>query len=158
VVLQDVIKESIAAQQQFATTKSLGISHSLPHTPIKVEIDGEKLAIVLNNLLNNAIKFTSRGGRIRVAVRPLTGMVSVSVADTGIGIPQGELDHIFDRFYQVESHLTRHTGGMGLGLSIAKGMVELHGGRIWAESVENRGSRFTFTLPVLWEEATGERI
>jgi signal transduction histidine kinase len=158
VVLQDVIKDSIAAQHQFATTKSLAISHSLPHTPIRVKIDSEKIAIVLNNLLNNAIKFTAKGGRIRVAVRPLTGIVSVSVADTGIGIPQEELERIFDRFYQVESHLTRHTGGMGLGLSIAKGMVELHGGRIWAESVENRGSRCTFTLPVQWEEATGERI
>jgi signal transduction histidine kinase len=146
--LQEVILESIAAQQQFATTKSLQILQSLPQAPMRVPADREKIAIVLNNLLNNAIKFTPKGGRIQVAVRPMTGAVAVSVADTGIGIPKEEVEQIFDRFYQVESHLTRHEGGMGLGLSIARGMVELHGGRIWVESVEGRGSRFTFTLPV----------
>ena len=65
-----------------------------------------------------------------------------------MGIPPADLERIFERFYQVEPHLTRRQGGMGLGLSIAKGMVELHGGRIWAESVEGKGSRFTFTLPL----------
>jgi signal transduction histidine kinase len=71
----------------------------------------------------------------------------VSVADTGIGIPEHELERIFDRFHQVEPHLTRKHGGMGLGLSIAGEIVKLHGGRMWAESMQGRGSRFTFTLP-----------
>jgi signal transduction histidine kinase len=82
-------------------------------------------------------------------VRPLGGMVAVSVTDTGTGIPEGEIERIFERFYQVESHLTRHHGGMGLGLSIARGIVELHGGRIWVASEIDRGSCFTFTLPFL---------
>ena len=70
------------------------------------------------------------------------------MADTGIGIPAREVERIFDRFYQVEPHLTRKYGGLGLGLAIAKGMIELHGGKIWVESVEGLGSRFSFTVPV----------
>lgn len=155
-ILQDVIQRAIEAQQQFADTKSLEIRQSLPAAAICVRADLEKISIVLNNLLNNAIKFTPAGGRIQVAVRLQTGIVAVSIADTGIGIPQNELERIFNQFYQVESALTRREGGMGLGLSIARGIVELHGGRIWAESVPGRGSRFTFTLPILWEDMTSE--
>jgi two-component system sensor histidine kinase VicK len=120
---------------------------------VRVQADREKIAIVVTNLLNNAIKYTPPGGRIQVGVRRDGGMVAVSVSDTGMGIPGTELDRIFDRFYQVESHLTRVQGGMGLGLSIAKGMIDLHGGRIWAESVEGRGSRFTFSLPIKGQDA-----
>jgi signal transduction histidine kinase len=155
--LQSVIQEAIEAQQQFAATKSLEIRPSLPAESLRVRADREKISIVLNNLLNNAIKFTSTGGRIQVTVRPQTGMVAVSVVDTGVGIPADELNRIFDRFYQVESHLTRYEGGMGLGLSIAQGIVELHGGHIWAESVKGHGSRFTFTLPILWKDIVPER-
>jgi signal transduction histidine kinase len=147
--LHSVIREAIEVQRQFADTKSLDIRSSLPAAVTRVCADREKIGIVLNNLLNNAIKFTSPGGRIQIAVRPQTGAVAVSVADTGIGIPENELERIFDRFHQVEPHLTRKHGGMGLGLSIAGGIVKLHGGRIWAESVPERGSRFTFTLPIL---------
>ena len=155
--LQDVIGESIKTQQQFAATKRLQIRSSLPSVAIRVRADWEKIAIVLNNLLNNAIKYTPPGGCILVSTRPQTGMIAVSVADTGKGIPGHELERIFDRFHQVESHLTRQEGGMGLGLPIARGMVELHGGRIWAESVPGRGSRFTFTLPVLVTDSPPER-
>jgi signal transduction histidine kinase len=70
------------------------------------------------------------------------------VMDTGVGIPQHRIRHVFDRFYQVEPSLTRHFEGMGLGLSVAKDLVELHGGRIWVDSVEGMGSRFTFAIPV----------
>jgi signal transduction histidine kinase len=147
--LQSVVQETIEIQSQFADTKSLKIILSLPSVSTHVCADREKITIVLNNLLNNAIKFTPAGGRIQIAVRPQTGAVAVSVADTGIGIPEHELERIFDRFHQVEPHLTRKHGGMGLGLSIAGEIVKLHGGRIWAESVLGRGSRFTFTLPTL---------
>jgi signal transduction histidine kinase len=151
--LRQLVVETVAAQREFAVTKSLEIRHDLPPTAVKVQADLDKIGVVLNNLLNNAIKFTPRGGRIRVAVRPLSGVVSVAVTDTGIGIPPADLERIFDRFYQVESPSIRDQGGMGLGLCIARGMIELHRGRIWAESVEGRGSRFTFTLPVDWEAA-----
>jgi len=113
-----------------------------------VYADQEKLRVVLDNLLSNAVKFTPAGGRVRVSVTPREDrQVEIVVADTGIGIPLEDLERIFHRFYQVESHLTRRQGGMGLGLSIVKGLVELHGGRVWAESVLGQGSRFTVLLP-----------
>jgi signal transduction histidine kinase len=146
-ILQDVVLQSIEAQQQFAAAKKLKIDTTLPETPLWVHADREKIAIILTNLLDNAIKFTPPGGRIDIAVRHHGGGLAISVSDTGIGVPESDAERIFERFYQVESHLTRRHEGMGLGLSIAKAMVELHGGRIWVESVEGRGSRFTFTLP-----------
>jgi two-component system sensor histidine kinase VicK len=76
------------------------------------------------------------------------GFMKISVSDNGIGIPPEEQEKIFQRFYQVEKHLTRRHGGLGLGLSIARDMIEMHGGRIWVESVEGKGSRFSFILPL----------
>ena len=151
--LQEVIQECIEAQEQYAARKALEIRQSVPAAAVHVHADREKIGIILSNLLDNAIQFTPPGGRIHVALRPQTEMVAVSVSDTGIGVPQDQLDLIFDRFYQVEPPLTRHVGGMGLGLSIARGMAELHGGHLWAESVEGHGSRFTFTLPIAWSNA-----
>jgi signal transduction histidine kinase len=113
-----------------------------------VDIDSSKIAIVLSNLVKNAITFTEEGGHVTVRAEQQTGFVKVSVKDDGLGIPAKDLPRIFDRFYQVESHLTRKHGGMGLGLSVAKVMIEMHGGRIWAESAEGAGSTFTFLLPV----------
>jgi signal transduction histidine kinase len=127
--------------------KGQTIIFQLPAESVPVNVDRAQITIVLNNLLTNAIKFTPAGGQIAVGAEPRDGQVWVTVSDTGVGIPPGDLERIFERFYQVEPHLNRRHGGMGLGLSIARGMVELHGGRIWAESVVGRGSRFTFTLP-----------
>ncbi len=78
----------------------------------------------------------------------MPGYLKVSVIDDGIGIPAQDLGRVFERFYQVESHLTRRHGGMGLGLSVAKAMIELHNGQIWVESLEGKGSNFTFLLPI----------
>jgi signal transduction histidine kinase len=114
--------------------------------PYYLQADRVKIAIALSNLVKNAIQYTEAGGNVNVRVEEDTGYIKVTVTDNGIGIPPRELPRIFDRFYQVETHLTRRYGGMGLGLSVAKAMIELHGGRIWADS-EGRGSRFTFLLP-----------
>jgi len=113
-----------------------------------VDADGSKIAIVLSNLVKNALTFTDHGGRVIIRGGLESGFVKVVVEDNGMGIPAKELPHIFERFYQVESHLTRRHGGMGLGLSVAKSMIEMHGGRIWAESTEGVGSKFTFLLPL----------
>jgi two-component system sensor histidine kinase VicK len=109
--------------------------------------DETKLSIALSNLIKNALQFTEAGGHVTVSVQEDSGYFKVSVIDDGIGIPARDLPRVFERFFQVETHLTRHYGGMGLGLSVAKAMVELHGGRIWAESEEGKGSVFTFLLP-----------
>lgn len=120
---------------------------------LMVECDAAKIAIVLNNLVKNAIAFTDSGGHILIFVEQIPGYVKISVIDDGIGISAKDLLHIFERFYQVESHLTRKHGGLGLGLSVARLMVELHGGRIWAESVEGKGSNFSFILPHTADQA-----
>ena len=112
-----------------------------------VDADGSKIAIVLSNLVKNALTFTNEGGHVTIRGSLDSGFVKVVVEDDGVGIPAKDLPHIFERFYQVESHLTRKHGGMGLGLSVAKVMIEMHGGRIWAESMEGKGSTFTFLLP-----------
>jgi signal transduction histidine kinase len=85
--------------------------------------------------------------------RPATPCPAIAVTDTGIGIPEGDVERVFERFYQVESHLTRKHGGMGLGLSIAKAMVEMHNGQIWCESRQGVGSLFSFMLPASEERA-----
>jgi signal transduction histidine kinase len=147
-VLQDLIRAAAAALQELAEAKEHQVTLDLPAAAVTVKADRVKLALALNNLLSNAIKFTSPGGRILIAMHTSDGEAQVHLADTGIGIPADELERIFDRFYQVEPHLTRRHGGLGLGLAIAKGMIELHGGRIWCESVVGQGSRFSFAVPV----------
>jgi signal transduction histidine kinase len=149
--LPQLIADVMQEFSGMAEAKRLRVGVSQPDQPVKIVADRQKIYLVLANLFSNAIKFTGAGGRVQVAIQVHNSEVRVSVRDTGIGIPADKLTRVFDRFYQVEDSLTRHYGGMGLGLSIAKGMVELHGGRIWAESVENMGSSFTFALPLKLE-------
>jgi len=127
-----------------------GITLKAEIAPGNLAVEGEegKITIVLSNLIKNAITFTDKGGHIAVAAESIPGYVKVTVVDDGIGIPARDLPRIFDRFYQVESHLTRKHGGMGLGLSVAKAMVEMHGGRISVESAVGKGAIFTVLLPV----------
>ena len=146
--VQDVIQQAVQAMSELYTTKEQELLISLPPRTVQIRADREKITLVLNNLLTNAIKFTDPRGRIMISVERKNGDIQVHVADTGIGIPAREVERIFDRFYQVEPHLTRQYGGLGLGLAIAKGMVELHGGKIWVESVEGLGSRFSFSVPI----------
>jgi signal transduction histidine kinase len=122
--------------------------------PLNIVGDREKISVVLSNLIENALTFTDEGGQVGVKAEIDDGYVKVLVVDTGIGIPEGEQERIFDRFYQVESHLTRRHGGMGLGLSIAKAMVEMHNGQIWCESKEGMGSLFCFMLPIDEDKAS----
>ena len=151
--IQDWVRSVCADCDSLATAKRQTISVQLPSEPIQICADRAQITIVLNNLLTNAVKFTPDGGHIVVRADPGEGDTWISVADSGVGIPPADLERIFERFYQVEPHLTRRQGGMGLGLPIAKEMVELHGGRIWAESVVGKGSRFTFTLPLKTSKA-----
>ncbi|MDO9224553.1 MAG: CHASE domain-containing protein [Pseudomonadota bacterium] len=113
---------------------------------LSVRADPLRLRQILINLVGNAIKFT-QGGDITVKARALEGQIEISVADTGIGIPEADLPEIFDKFRQVDSSSTRKAGGTGLGLAITKSLVELHGGTITVDSRPGEGSIFTFTLP-----------
>lgn len=146
--LRGLIDDTMQEFRAVAEAKRLSLGVRRPAQAVRIMADRPKIYLLLANLLSNAIKFTNAGGNVLIAVEMRDSEVWVSVRDTGIGIPVEKLSKVFDRFYQVEASLARHYEGMGLGLSIAKGMVELHGGRIWVESVEGMGSSFTFALPL----------
>ena len=110
--------------------------------------DERKVKQILLNLLSNAVKFTPEGGRIEVRAAPLDGAVAIAVSDTGIGIAPGDQETIFEEFRQVNTDYVRKREGTGLGLSLARKLVELHGGKIGVTSAVGQGSTFTFTLPV----------
>jgi signal transduction histidine kinase len=118
--------------------------------------DERKIRQVVLNLLSNAVKFTPEGGRIEVRAAQADGAVEISVSDTGIGIAPGDQEAIFEEFRQVGSDYARKREGTGLGLTLARKFVELHGGRIWVKSAIGQGSTFTFTLPL--DPAVGERV
>ena len=113
-----------------------------------VACDAEKMERVMLNLLSNAIKYTEPGGTIEVSIYDRDESITISVKDTGIGIPGEKLSIIFQRFRQVESLLTRKREGSGIGLSLVKSIVELHGGSITVESQENEGTEFKIEIPV----------
>jgi signal transduction histidine kinase len=144
-----LVLELVDSYRAEAQTKKITIKTNMTKsTDLSIDGDVEKISIALSNLVKNAIMFTNEGGHVFVQVEQVPGYVKISVIDDGIGIPPADLNRIFERFYQVESHLTRKHGGMGLGLSVSKVMVEMHGGKILAESVEGKGSNFTILLPM----------
>jgi two-component system phosphate regulon sensor histidine kinase PhoR len=124
----------------------LELAISIPADLPKVLADEERIEQVIINLLHNAIKFTPPGGKVSLRAKQDGDVITLSVADTGIGIPNDDLPHIFERFRKVDK--SRSSEGTGLGLAIAKHIVQAHGGNIWAESSESKGSTFTFTLPI----------
>ena len=146
--LPNLIHKTTEAFQAEADRNKVSIHVDQKSSALLIEGDAEKIGIAVGNLLKNAITYTEEGGHVFLTVEEVPGYAKVHVIDDGIGIPSKDLPHIFERFYQVESHLTRQHGGMGLGLSVAKVMIELHGGKIWAESIEGKGSQFAFLLPL----------
>ncbi len=138
--------------------KGLELSVELPEEPVPMRIDANAMNRVLHNLLFNAYKYTEPGGRVAVAaeIAPHGMEARLSVADTGIGIAPEALPHIFERFYRADESRARDTGGTGIGLTIAKELVEAQGGRIEVESRQGQGSTFTVVLPV--DGAGGEAL
>ncbi|MFQ5613818.1 MAG: ATP-binding protein [Anaerolineae bacterium] len=136
--------------QELTSAKELTVITNFPpgDDPINIEADRQHVYLIIANLMSNAIKFTAKQGKILVGVEKADREVRIFVADTGIGIPQDKYEQIFDRFFQVEASLTRRYEGMGIGLSIVKGMVEAHNGRIIVDSVLGKGSKFTVILPI----------
>jgi len=146
--LEELISEAVSEIAPLAQQKRQELEWSVEEGLPPVPVDRQKFHLILINLLSNAVKFTPEEGHIWVTAKRRGEEALVAVKDTGIGIPPEEQERIFQRFYQVERSLARHHDGIGLGLSIAKGMVELHGGRIWVESEVGKGSTFYFTLPL----------
>jgi signal transduction histidine kinase len=143
-----LVKQAVTPWQPQLTAKEIALSLDLPDNLPPVNIDWQRVNQVLHNLLENAVAHTHKGGTINVAAITRGDWVEVSVSDTGEGIPAEDLPHIFERFYRVDKSRARATGGSGLGLTIAKRLVEAHGGKITVQSKLGKGSRFSFTLPI----------
>jgi signal transduction histidine kinase/HAMP domain-containing protein len=149
VSLSEVIQRSVDTVRLMAESRGVVlILAPLPEPMPPVRADALRLQQILWNLLSNAIQFTPQHGRVVVRVEREPERYLVSVEDDGIGIPESELPHVFERFRQVDGSATRGHAGMGIGLALARSLVEIHGGTIWASSVVGQGSRFTFALPI----------
>jgi signal transduction histidine kinase len=146
--LPAALENALTLIRERAARHDLGLDLELDPRVGDLVGDERKVRQVLLNLLSNAVKFTPPRGRIVVAAAPANGMVEISVSDTGIGIAPADHEAIFEEFRQVGTDYARKREGTGLGLSLAKRFVELHGGRIWVKSEVGKGSTFTFTLPV----------
>ncbi|HVP57769.1 MAG TPA: HD domain-containing phosphohydrolase, partial [bacterium] len=145
--LTKVLKEVNQVLMPSARKKYLRLELPLDRPPINLCADEGMMKQLFLNLVGNAIKFTPEGGVVTIGVDDRESTVEVSVEDTGIGIPPSKIHRVFDEFYQVDSSSTRRFGGVGLGLAIAKNIVEWHDGRIWAESETGHGAKFTVRLP-----------
>ena len=146
--LQKVINYAQEEVRMTVNKEDHTVDYQIPEEPIQLSIDLPKMSVVFVNLLLNAIQFTPIEGEIRLKIDDQDDEVMVSITDTGRGISEENLEKIFEVFYQVDDHMTRRYGGLGLGLSIARELVNLHGGRIWAESEGlGEGSTFRVVLP-----------
>jgi len=150
-----LLEEAVATHRLEAKEKGVQLSFETVPDVLPVEVDHDRFLQVLGNLVNNAIKFTPQGGKIRVAAQAQDEhFVCIVVEDNGFGIKKEDQNKLFGKFQQIIDGNGRKTGGTGLGLAICKAIVEAHGGKIWVESEYGKGSRFYFTLPIYRKEAS----
>ncbi len=154
--LDQVISEAVTSLEQWAKTKSVSIETDISAGLPLISADPNRLVQVLVNLIGNAIKFTPANGKITVSCSPSAdgSSLEVRVKDTGVGIPKDDLNKIFDKFYQTKERPVSDISGTGIGLAIVKEIVELHGGKVWAESEPGSGAVFIFTMPLAVPEET----
>ncbi|WP_338450408.1 cell wall metabolism sensor histidine kinase WalK [Niallia oryzisoli] len=143
---------------RFELTKeqTVDFERKLPDKPILMEIDPDKLTQVIDNVISNALKYSPEGGKVTFRIKEQEDQIIVSITDQGVGIPKGNVNKIFGRFYRVDKARSRKLGGTGLGLAIAKEMVEAHDGHIWARSIEGKGTTIFFSLPYEKYEDEGD--
>jgi PAS domain S-box-containing protein len=154
VSLADIVSSAVETAQPAIDEAGHELLVTLPTRPVLLDADLTRLAQVFSNLLTNSAKYTGPGGKISLSAERGENMVSVTVSDSGIGIPQESLPTIFDMFSQVDRSIERSTGGLGIGLALVKGLVEMHGGKVSAFSEgQGQGSTFVVTLPSLPEES-----
>jgi signal transduction histidine kinase len=149
VAMEDILTYACEGIKGIAATRKQTLVYDFPEEAYIVNVDIDKTALAFGNLLGNAIRFSPQGSEITVGVTKDGDQVLSWVQDQGIGIPADKLQKIFEEFYQIEPPNTRHYGGLGIGLTIAKGLIEAQGGKIWAESIgKGAGSTFKVLLPV----------
>lgn len=150
---QTLLEQAIAAHRPLTLERGVTMHIEAVGDIPELNVDPDRMAQVLGNLLNNALRYSPQGGRITLRARSTNGEVELQVEDSGTGLPPEALDRIFDRFYRTDPSRQRESGGSGLGLPIARSILEMHGGRIWAESEPGKGTRIVIRLPV-WDAAT----
>jgi CheY-like chemotaxis protein/two-component sensor histidine kinase len=156
VLLSDVVSSAVETSRPAIESAGHQVRIDLPPEPVRLDADLTRLAQVLSNLLTNSAKYTERGGCVRLVAEQRVGEVVISVSDNGIGIPAEAMPRIFDMFSQVDSGREHSSGGLGIGLALVKGLVEMHGGSVAAASDgPGRGSTFTVRLPVLVDAGEG---
>ena len=155
-VVHIVNRFEMVLQSEPYRDKNYRILTDITQRDLWVELDQDKITQVLDNIINNAIKYSPDGGRIIVRLMETHTDIIVSVSDEGLGIARKDIPHLFDRFYRVDKARSRAMGGSGLGLAIAQEVVQLHGGKIWVNSIENKGSTFFVSLPYIPFEEDGE--
>lgn len=155
-VVHIVSRFEMVLQSEPYREKNYRILTDITQRDLWVELDQDKITQVLDNIINNAIKYSPHGGRIIVRLMETHTDIIVSVSDEGLGIARKDIPHLFDRFYRVDKARSRAMGGSGLGLAIAQEVVQLHGGKIWVNSIENKGSTFFVSLPYIPFEEDGE--
>ncbi|MGM0452314.1 MAG: ATP-binding response regulator [Thermodesulfobacteriota bacterium] len=143
----EIVEQQVGLYQDNAAEKSIDLTGKRPDEAISVMGNRTNIEEVIANLISNAIRYTPEGGKIRVAAGEEDHYATITVADTGFGIPEAERDQIFQRFYRVKNEKTRYINGTGLGLAIVKSIVEAHNGRIEVESEEDKGTTFSVYLP-----------
>lgn len=146
--LTSLLKELADAYSTQATAKQLSLKSDLPQQPVELEAEPDLLRQAVENLLSNACKYTQPSGTVQLRLFTQSHWAVIQVSDSGVGIPQADLPHIFERFYRVDKQQSRQTGGFGLGLALAKQLVEAHGGQISVTSVVGEGSTFQIELPL----------
>ncbi len=147
VSLPEVVSEAVIESKTLLDKRGISLQTFLPRSPAEVFADFYRLKQVIVNLLKNAVNFTPHRGRVAIQVEDREKEVRIAVEDKGMGIPSKNQSKIFEKFYQVNGSWIKNAGGFGLGLYIAKAIVEAHGGRIWVKSAPGKGSKFTFVIP-----------
>jgi len=142
----DLIEKTMQLFSDEINRKNIQLIFEKPSSPISARGDSEKIKIVLQNLIDNAIRYTPEGGRVTISLKPDKMFLEVMVSDTGIGIPINQQKNIFERFFRANNAIEMCPGGSGLGLFIIKNIIEKHGGKIWFESKQDGGTIFHFTL------------
>lgn len=148
ITIQDIVHYVAVALRTQIAEKGIKIRLDMPRKPILVLADRDRITQVVINLLSNAYNYSPKGASISVRVRTVDGHAQVDVTDTGIGISPEDQDKLFTKFYRADNPATRQVAGTGLGLSVAKSFVEMHGGHIWVKSELGKGSTFSFTIPL----------
>lgn len=146
--LGEIVSEAVLSVEENIRERGLEISLYIPKDLPPVLADRERISQALRHLLNNAWQYTPAGGKISLSIQKSGGELVVSISDTGIGISPEDQARLFTRFFRADHPLVRERSGAGLGLSLVKSILELHGGRIWVESAPNSGSTFSFSLPL----------